>query len=104
MPNIPVSIIMKIIEKFLLEENNANIIYKYISSYYNGFNRATVNKILEWVSHAIAHYLKDIYRLHILVKNNGGSNINIDESMFTHINGEKIWVVGAINFSAFCSK
>ena len=84
MPNIFVSISMKIIEKFILEENNANVITKYISNYYNGINRATVNKISNWVRHTIAYYLKDIYRLNKLDKNSGGSNISIDESMFTH--------------------
>ena len=30
-------------------------------------------------------------------KSNGGSNISIDELMFSYSNGQKIWVIGAIN-------
>ena len=96
-PKIPCSIIMKIIEKFILENCNVNNIKKYINSYYNSINIGTINKILKWLSIAFAHYIKDIYRINKLGKRQGGSNISIDESMFTHSNGNKIWVVGAIN-------
>ena len=44
MPNIPTSINMKIIEKFILEENNANTITKHISSYYNGIIEQQLTK------------------------------------------------------------
>ena len=44
MPNIPTSIIVKIIEKFILEENNANTITKHISSYYNGIIEQQLTK------------------------------------------------------------
>ena len=89
MPKIPCSIIMKIIEKFLLENCNAIIIKKYINAYYYSINIGTINKILKWLGIAFAHYIKDIYRLNKLGKAQGGSNISIDESMFTHSNGKK---------------
>ncbi len=60
-------------------------------------NKNTIYKILTWLRTAIAHYLKDIYRLYKLDKSEGGSLISIDESLFVHINGEKIWIVGAKN-------
>ena len=42
-------------------------------------------------------FLKDEYRLNKLGNRNGSANISIDESMFTHVDGSKIWVVGAKN-------
>lgn len=36
-----------------------------------------------------SHYLKDIYRLRKLGKQNGGSLISIDESDFVDVKGEK---------------
>ena len=94
---IPCPIIMKIIKKFLFENCNSISIKKYINAYYNSINIGTINKILKWLRTAFAHYIKDIYRQNKLGKAQGGSNISIDESMFTHSNGNKIWVVGAIN-------
>ena len=87
---------MKIIEKSLLENYNAIAINKYINAYCNSINIGTINKILKWHRTAFPHN-KDIYWLNKLGKVQGWSNINIDESMFTHSNGNKIWVVGAVN-------
>ena len=60
-------------------------------------NKNTIYKILTWLRTTITHYLKDIYRLYKVGKSEGGSLISIDESLFVHINGEKIWIVGAKN-------
>ena len=87
---LPCSIIMKIIEKFLFENCNSISIKKYINAYYNSINIGTINKILKWLRTAFAHYIKDIYRQNKLGKAQRGSNISIDESMFTHSNGNKI--------------
>lgn len=97
MPKIPCSIIMKIIEKYLLEICNAFTINKYINAYFNSINIATINKILKWLRTAFAHYIKDIYWLNKLGKAQGGSNISIDESMFIHSNGKQILLIGIIN-------
>ena len=78
MPKIPCSIIMKIIEKFLLETCNSISIKKYINAYYNSINIRTINKTLKWQRTAFAHYIKDFYRLKKLGKAQGGSNISID--------------------------
>ena len=98
-PKQPASVIIKILEKFILEENNASIICKYINDYFTSINLSTIRKILKWFRQAFAHYIKDIYKLNKLGNRNGISNISVDESMFTHINGQKIWVVGAKNNS-----
>ena len=94
---LPASIIMKIMEKFIIEGQNSRSICKYIKDYYSNINLYTLQKITKWFRHAIAHFLKDEYRLNKLGNRNGTSNISIDESMFTHLNGRKIWVVGAKN-------
>ena len=61
-------------------------IHKYIKAYYYPINISTIHKILKWIRTAFGHYIKDIYRLNKLGKSNGGSNISIDESLFTHYN------------------
>ena len=90
-------IIIKIIKKFILEENNSTIITKYIENYYNHINRATINKILNWLWYPFSHYLKDIYRLNKLGKTSGGSNISISKKWCLHIYWGKNMGVGAIN-------
>ena len=62
-PKQPVSVIIKILEKFILEEKNANIICKYINDYFTSINLATIRNILKWFPKAFAHYIKDEYRL-----------------------------------------
>ena len=47
-PKQPASVIIKILEKFILEENNANIICKYINDYFTSINLATIRNILKW--------------------------------------------------------
>ena len=49
--------------------------------------KPTIIKILQWFRRAIAHYLKDIYRFHKLVKSDGSSLIKVDESEFVKHNG-----------------
>ena len=93
MPKMPCSIIMKIIEKFLLENCNSITINKYINDYYNSINIGIINKILKWLRTAFAHYIKDIYSLKKLGKAQGGSNISMEESMFTYSNDNKIWIL-----------
>ena len=73
------------IRKALSEENNINL------------NIHTIDRILNIFRKIITHYLKDYYKFNKLGKLREGSNISMDESMFIHINGEKIWVIGAKN-------
>ena len=47
------------------------------------------------------HYLKDICRLYKLRNSSGGIYTSIDESLFAHINGEKIWIIGSKNNETF---
>lgn len=56
-----------------------------------------LQKITKWFRHAIAHFLKDEYLLNKLGNRNGTVNISIEKPMFIHLNGQKIWVVGAKN-------
>ena len=46
-PKVPCSIIMKIIENFLIEDSNATIIHKNIKAYYYPINISTIIKILK---------------------------------------------------------
>ena len=47
-----------------------------------------------------AALFKGFYRFYKLGNSTGGSHISIDESLFVHINGEKIWIIGAKNNEA----
>jgi len=69
----------------------------YINDYFTTINLSTIRKILKWFRQAFAYYIKDEYRFNKLGNRNGTSNISVDESMFTHISSQKIWVVGAKN-------
>ena len=83
---------------FFLEKKKGLEIQKFLkNNIEKELNKNTIYKILTWLRTAIAHYLKDIYRLYKLGKSERGSLINIDESLFIHINDEKIWIVGAKN-------
>ena len=52
-------------------------------------NRNTVYKILTWLQTAIAHYIKDSYRLYKLGKEGVGYLISIDESIYRILMGKK---------------
>ena len=57
----------------------------------------SITKVLIWLRRALAHYIKDIYRLYILGKANGENLISVDESLFIHLNGHKMLALGAKN-------
>ena len=95
-PKYPASIIMTIISKLILEEQNALEIHKYLT--YNLKSKVSyvsITKVLIWIRRALAHYIKDIYRLYKLGKPNGESLISVDESLFIHLKRQKIWVLGS---------
>ena len=56
-------------------------------------SKPTILKILSWIRKALAHYLKDIYKLHKLGKSERGSLISIEESYFVKQNGRKLWII-----------
>ena len=70
---------MKILKYFIFAQKNGTNIRK--------ASIHTVDRILNIFSKKIDFYLKDYYRFNRLEKRSWGSNINMDESMFTHING-----------------
>ena len=49
----------------------------------------------------ISHYYKDVYNLEKLPVVEDNNKFAIDESLFTHINEEQIWVIGIINNKTF---
>ena len=96
---IPISVVIKIIELFILENKNGQEIIKYIIEFYqiNTLNNKMVYKIIILVRKFIAHYLKETY-LEKMTNANEFANIAIDESLFSHHDGHnQIWVIGLIN-------
>lgn len=52
-----------------------------------------------YIRKSIACYIKKLYITKIISTLNGNNNYAIDESLFTHINNESIWVIGIVDTS-----
>ena len=74
----------KLNEKFSLENTDIKLIYEFISQ----------------IRHYIAHYYKDLYILEKLANEGENRRFAIDESLFVHMNGSQIWVIGIIDTSS----
>ena len=59
----------------------------------------TIFKFMKFIRKSIACYLKNVYNTKEISNFNGNKNYAIDESLFTHVNNEQIWVIGIINTS-----
>ena len=96
---VPISIVIKVIELFLLENKNAKEIETKIKDIYqlNSFNNKIIYKIILLIRKSISHYLKEIY-YDKMTDINQHANIAFDESLFCHFNGnQQIWLIGLIN-------
>lgn len=99
-PKIPISVIMKIIELFIITHKNSVEIKNAICDFYNiqTINMANIYKIIGLVKHTIAHHLKEFYIISLLAIRNANDNIAVDEAPFCHsTQNQKIWVVGLIS-------
>lgn len=99
----PISVIIKIIELFILENKNATEITKYMIDYYklNSINSKIIYRILNLIRKYISHFLKEIYE-EKLASENEAAYIAIDESLFCHFDGTKqIWLIDMINTSTY---
>jgi len=52
-----------------------------------------------YIRKSIACYIKNIYMTKEISTINGNNNYAINESLFTHINNENIWVIGVVDTS-----
>ena len=96
---IPISIIIKIIELFIIDNKNSTEISKYIKEYYqlNSFNNNIIYSVVLLLRKAISHYIKENY-YEKMTTINQNANIAVDESLFCHFNGNnQIWLIGLIN-------
>jgi hypothetical protein len=73
----------KLKEKYTLEKVNNLFIYKFLQNC----------RII------IANYIRSIYQLDQLVYKDLHQLVAVDESLFTHVQGELIWIVGLINLT-----
>lgn len=96
--NLPCSVIHFIIIQFIDIKNNATQIKKQCQLKFNKSpSIITINNILSNLRKVIADHMKYKYRKFQI----GGSpekniTVALDEHMWTHLNQEQIWVVGAI--------
>ena len=98
-PKTPISVIIKIIEYFLIDGKNCQEIKNNLIIFYslNSLNEKLIYSIVNSIRKYISHYLKEIY-LEKMVEENKNAFIAIDESLFSHtIDNEQIWLVGLID-------
>ena len=96
---LPIQILMNILKAMLVLNKNGTQIRKYIKNKYNGvnINIKSIFQFMTFIRKSIACYLKNVYNTKEISILNGNNNYAIDESLFTHINNEQIWVIGIIN-------
>ena len=98
---LPIQVLMNIVKCMIIKKKNATQIRKYIKNKYNGVNLniRSIYKFMLLIRKSIACYIKNIYITKEISTLNGNDNYAIDESLFTHINNENIWVIGIVDTS-----
>ena len=99
--DIPVSVLLKIINLFIFESYNAKrITEKLIIEYNNNINNKTIEKILFNIRKIIYIYMEDKYNNTLiggLNPLNYPINVAIDETLLLHSStNEQIWIIGGI--------
>ena len=100
-PRIPISVLYRIINYWLVDSLNVTNIKAKLEELYN-INKVDSRFIYNFIfacRRIIANYLKNVYSLERLANTNSNITVCVDESLFTHQQGEEIWVVGLINTS-----
>ena len=102
-PNIPASILIFIIESFIVIKANAKQLQQMLSLKYNKIPcYMTILKILQNIRYVLADYMKDKYRRYQI----GGPPekkkiVAIDECLMTHDHGQQQWIVGAVETDTY---
>ena len=102
-PNIPASILIFIIESFIVIKANAKQLQHMISLKYKKIpSYVTILKILQNIRYVIADFMKDKYRRYQI----GGPPekkkiVAIDECLMTHDHGQLQWIVGAVETDTY---
>ena len=100
---IPASIIINVIENFILLKLNAKQLQIMIEKDYKiTFSYSNILEILKNVRYVLADFMKDKYRRNQI----GGPPekkkvVCIDECLMMHENGKQQWVVGAVETSSY---
>ena len=91
----PISVFIKRIELFIMDNKNGLEIINKLKEIYN---LETLNhKIIYIIKKSIDHYLKKIYQ-NKMCKENESTYIVIDQSLFYYTgSNERIWLIGLIN-------
>ena len=97
--NIPASVLYNILKLWLLEEYDVTKIASKLKTFYNveKVDSRFIYKFIHNNRILIANYLRTVYALDPLAYKNKFQHIAIDESLFTHKEGEQVWVVRLIN-------
>lgn len=98
----PCSVIYRILDLWLNDQLNAVKITNKLNSIYkiNKTNKVYIMGLLQEFRIYIATYLRDKYCLEPLARENQLAHIAVDESLFTHLNGIQLWVIGLINIES----
>lgn len=96
---VPISVLIKIIELFVIENKNGIEIIKTLKEFYHvdSVNNKMVYNVLHVIRKYLAQYLKEVFYNPMIDKDEGGY-VAVDESLFSHFHdGTQIWFVGLIN-------
>ena len=98
-PRTPFSVLFKIMNLWIVDSFNALQIKKKLEEDYNleKVDSRFIYNFLFNCRRIIASYLRNVYALERLVNTNANQIVCVDESLFTHQEGQQTWVVGIIN-------
>ena len=100
---IPISMLVFIVETFIIIKANAKQLESYLSAKYKSVpSYNTILNILHNIKKAIANYMKDKYpRIQIGGPPEKNKVVAVDECLMTHEHGIQQWVVGAIETDTY---
>ena len=95
----PTSVLLLILKLWLNDEYNTQQIVSKLKEIYHldNINVKFINVFLQNNRKSIANYLRTRYQLDPLAYINANNHVCIDESLFSHNQGDQIWVCSLIN-------
>ena len=92
----PISILITILEEFILEEKNATKIIEKLNYNYSlsEIGKINIYKYLNIFRKCCAQYYDDVYKTEKLVYDNEYKNVAVDESLFIH----ELWKKRMVNW------
>ena len=95
----PASVLYNVIKFWLNDEFNAKKISNKLKEVYSleNVNPLFIYKFLHNCRIILANYIRTTYQLDPLAYSDSHDMVSVDESLFSHLNEEQVWLVGLIN-------